>query len=479
MAQVSNQQIATLATNALFRIAEKRGVFAEEDRVRGCGAWLDMGRRVLHCGDLLHVDGVPTDPKDIESNYVYVAARKLLQPSATALTSKEAIKLRHICEMPSWETKLSGSLLAGWLVVAPVCSILPWRPHIWITGEAEAGKSTILDKIIKPVLGAIALNVDGGTSEPAIRTMMGYDGRPIIYDEAESETQNQKSTMEGVLFLARKASSGATVAKYGQKPFKAQFCACFAAINPGVTAFADESRISMLSLKKNRRPTAQKDYDDLLLAIADTITPEYQAGLLARVVNNMQTLLKNIEVFRKAARTVLNAARVADQIAPMLAGLYLLGSTKVISLADAEKWVAEQDWSMNTAVDNEPDCMRLVRYIATSLIRTDIRKGIAEDCAFGDLIRAIVYPSDDINPDYADRTLRKYGIMVKGGYVAIAYRDQNLARLLRNTQWELNWHRSLSDVEGSKQEKYVYFAPGNKQRAVKIPAQLFVGGDDD
>lgn len=472
-------QISPMATNALFRMAEKRGVFAEEDRVRGCGAWLDAGRRVLHCGDVLFVDGEQIDPKDIKSEYVYIAAPRMLRPAKTSLTSREAIKLRYICEMPTWETKLSGSLLAGWLVVAPVCSMLPWRPHIWITGEAEAGKSSILDKIIKPILGAIALNVDGGTSEAAIRSMMGYDGRPMIYDEAESENQNQKTIMEGVLALARKASSGGQVAKYGQRMFKVRFCACFAAINPGVTAFADESRISMLSLKKNRKPTAQQDYNELLNAIAETITSDFRAGLLARVVEHMPTLLKNIEVFRTAARTVLNAARVADQIAPMLAGLYLLGSTKVIGLEDAEKWVKEQDWSMNTAVNQELDCARLIRYISTCLIRTDIRKGIVSDVSFGEMIHAMVYPNEEINKEYANRVLRKYSIAVIDGYVCIGYKDQNLAKLLRGTQWEINWHRSLLDTPGASAVTSQYFAPGNKQRAVKIPINLFVGDDDD
>jgi putative DNA primase/helicase len=472
--KISASQIATHAANALFRIAHKRGVFTEENKVRGCGAWLDSGRRMLHCGDVIYIDGIPTDPKDVISQYVYVAAPKLLKPSNKPLPASEAHKLRTICEMPTWETKLSGSLLAGWLVIAPMCSMLPWRPHIWITGEAEAGKSTILDRIIKPTLGAVALNVDGGTTEPAIRTMMGYDGRPIIYDEAESETMNQRSTMEGVLALARKASSGAVVAKYGQRSFKAQFCACFSAINPGVTAFADESRISMLSLKKNRSANGQKEYEALLNMIADTITPDFQRGLLARTVANMPVLLQNIEVFRKAARTVLNAARIADQLAPMLAGLYLLGSDKVIDIDKAEEWIAAQDWTLNTAIAQEPDSVRLIRHISTSIIRTTQRQGGGMDYSVGQMIDACVNTRDDINRDFAERNLRMYGIIARREGVDISQRNHNLGRLLRNTQWEVNWHRALSDIQGAEQRQKTYFQPGDQQRAVRIPIKYFV-----
>jgi len=807
--EISATQIPAIAANALFRIAHKRGVFTEENKVRGCGAWMDAGRKMLHCGNEIYVDGVPTDTKDVLGNYVYIAAPRLLRPSLTPLRSKEAIKLRKICEMPTWETKLSGSLLAGWLVIAPVCSILPWRPHLWITGEADSGKaqphsalvltpsgfrrmgdlavgdtvttpdnsfakilgvfpqgrqvvykitfsdgrtayattdhlwkvrvanewrirttgqiidvlnrgtrasaslaipltaavdmernnkqklplhpyvlgamigdghfanensgttgftcfdpeiveriktllpdymgifekrtapnqfrfgdlsrygrrtralikelgmlgrkshdkyipkdylcasvsarmemlrglmdtdgyvgeggslsyctvskrlcddvvflvrslggiakaskkhahytykgerkqgrlayninirmkdrqdslylnikkieidgeddcrcilidhpdrlyvtdnfvvthnSTILDRIIKPTLGAIALNVDGGTTEPGIRMLMGYDGRPIIYDEAESETPNQRSTMEGVLQLARKASSGATVGKFGQKPFKAQFCICFSAINPGITAFADESRYSMLTLKKNRKRAAQEDYDALLDEIATTITPEFQAGLLARTVASMPTLLKNIEVFRRGARKVLNVPRLADQLAPMLAGLYLLGSDKVIADAKAEEWIAAQDWTMNTAVAAEPEYLRLMRHISTSIIRAGHVKEALSDYTVGELISAIHKYNDRINTDFADRTLRMYSIAVKDGFVDIGNRNHNLGRLLKNTQWEMNWHRTLSSLPDSGQKSSVYFSAGDKQNATRIPAKYFINDEYD
>lgn len=476
---LSATQLATFATNALFRLAESRGVFAEEDRVRGCGAWMDAGRRVLHCGDTLIVDGATVLLENIKGRFVYIAAQKMLQPATEPLSSAQAHKLRQICEMPTWETKLSGSLLAGWLVIAPVCSILPWRPHIWVTGESGSGKSSVLDKIIKPILNPIALCVDGGTTEPGIRDRMGNDGRPIIYDEAESETQNQRSTMEGVLSLARKASSGAVVAKFGQKPFKAQFCMCLSAINPGITAFADESRISMLSLKKNKKQTAQEDYDNLLNIIAETLTPEFQAGLLARTVANMPTLLKNIEVFRTATRTVLKAARIADQIAPMLAGLYLLGSDKVIERSVAEEWVEKQNWTFNTIVENESDSERLMRNISTSIIRAGLRKEAQQDYTIGELINALVNPNDIINIDFARRTLSMYSISVKDKLVDIGYKSPNLSRVLKNTQWELNWHRTLSDVSGAEQKSSVYFSHGDKQRAIRIPAHYFIGEDDN
>lgn len=477
--KLSNSQISAFATNELFRRAHKRGVFKEENRVRGCGAWMDAGRKILHCGDVIYVDGVAHDPIDVQSKYVYIAAPRLLDPHLVPLNNSDAVKLRHICEMPSWETPLSGGLLAGWLVIAPVCSILNWRPHIWITGEAEAGKSTILDNLIKPVLGDIALNLDGGTTEPAIRTFMGYDGRPIIYDEADAETPQQRSVMSGVMSLVRKASSGATVAKFGQRAFKAQFCACFSAINPPVSEYADESRLSMLVLKKNREAGAQQKYEQFMDALALTITPEFQRGLLARVVENMPVLLENIKVFRKAAVTVLRAARVADQIGAMLAGLYLLGSTKVIEQKEAEDWIARQDWTTNTAVATEPDYIRLLRYISTSILRGAPRGGNQRDMTIGELINALVIDDPDIPTDFARRTLSMYSINVTPTGVNIGHRSQNLARVLHNTPWDLNWHRTLANTPSAVKVTSLRFSAADRQRAIRIPLKYFTGIDDE
>jgi len=162
---------------------------------------MDAGRAVLHCGDMLYIDGVKTELHMIRSKYVYISSSKLLIPHEKPLETSQAIKLRYLCESLVWDNQLSGSLLAGWLVIAPICAMLDWRPHIWITGQAGAGKSTVLNSIIKPILGDIAMCYDGGTTEAAIRETMRNDGRPIVYDEAEPS-----DTMTNVMMLSRSAS---------------------------------------------------------------------------------------------------------------------------------------------------------------------------------------------------------------------------------------------------------------------------------
>jgi putative DNA primase/helicase len=465
--KTSHAKIALYSANAMVKLAQERGVFMEEDRVRGAGAWIDEGRVVLHCGDMLFVNGKPSTFDNLRSHFTYVAAPRVLKPADEALSNFDANRLRVICESISWENPLSGALLAGWLAIAPICGALVYRPHIYLTGEAESGKSTVMDAIIKPVLGKMSLNVDGGTTEPAIREMMGYDGRPLVFDEAEPS-----DSMISVIGLARKASTGSTVKKFGQRPFKARFCACFSAINPPVNKTADESRISFLVIKKNRKPTAMQDYDDLMAMIDETITPDFSSKLIARTLDNMDELMKNIKTFQRAARKSTGGARASQQIGTMLAGLYLLGRTDVVAPDFADEWVARYEWTDHTIVDQQTDPIRLVQHIAGSLVRYS---KTGADISIGELIN-LVHSETDAP---ANKMLRYYGIAVHAGRVDIASRSQNLGRLLRETDWHEKWSRTLSDVPGAERRKIVYFGPGVKTSAVSLPVELFSIGDEE
>jgi putative DNA primase/helicase len=465
--KASHSKIAMMAANAMVQLAQERGVFKEEDRVRGCGGWVDDCRVVLHCGDALYIDGERTKFGDIQSDYTYVAAPRLMIPAHAPLKNSEAHALRTICESPTWENPLSGSLLAGWLVIAPVCAALQYRPHLYITGEAESGKSTVIERIIKPVLGRMAMCVDGGTTEPAIRQMMGYDARPLVYDEAES-SQN----MIAVIELARKATTGSVVAKFGQRPFKARFAACFSAINPPVNKTADETRISFMVLKKNRKATAMADFDTMLRLIDEVITDEFSSRLLARTLENMNALIANIRVFQRAARIVTGGARAGQQIGAMLAGLYLLSRTDIVTQESAEEWIRMHDWTDHTIVNQEGDPMRLVQHVASSLVRT--ANGGAET-SIGDLIASVAQDRDTVS----ERTLRNYGILVRDGRVFIASVSHNLARLLAGTDWSIKWSRTLSDVTGAIKERSVYFARGVRTSAISLPLSLFIDDEQE
>ena len=461
----SHSKIAVYAANALMAECKKRGVFQEEDRVRGSGAWIDDGRVVLHTGDALYIDGHRAQFREIRSEFTYTAAARLMRPALDALNNYEARRLRIICEAVSWENKLSGSLLAGWLVVAPICAALTFRPHIFVTGESESGKSTVMDKIVKPVLGNMALCCDGETTEPGIRQRMGYDARPLVFDEAE-----KAANMDAILSLTRLASTGGIVSKFGQPVFKARFSACFSAIHPPVSKLEDENRFTFMVIKKNRRPTALQEYDDLLAMIEETFVNDYAGRMLARTLDNMNALIANIRVFQRAARKTIGGARESEKIGTMLAGLYLLGRTDIATPESAEEWIRSHNWSEHTTINQQSDPMRLIQYLSAALIR----KNGAAEISVGELIGNVYRDRDSI----AAQILRNYGILVSNDRVHIASTSQNFSKLLAGTQWSIKWSRTLGDLPGAEKEKCVYFARGVRTSSTSIPISLFFDDDE-
>lgn len=458
--------------NVLRQIAQRKGMFIPDERVRGTGAWMDNGRTILHCGDIMYVDNIETPMERMDSKFVYTAGSNLIRPSDHPLNNSQANKLYEICTMPTWENELSGALLAGWIVTAPICSLLSWRPHIWVTGEAGSGKSTVMDMIIKPAVGDIAFSLDSKSTEAALRQQLGYSGRPVIFDEAEPSV-----AMDGVIELARLASSGGVVKKFGQNPFKAQFQACFSSINPPIKNYADRSRISLLVLKKNRSKDAEDHYNNLLDTIEDTISPEWQQGLLARTLDNIDALLANVKTFRSAARVELKAGREADQIAPLLAGLYMLFTTEKVSLEKAQAWISEKDWTLHTSIEETSDPEKLLQHISTSIVKDRANREIM----IGELIRQWSTSGvlDEGSKVSAYETLIRYGIKPDGEWLYIANNSQNLAKLLKDTDWQYGWTRTLSDLKDSIKSGVIYFAPNNKQRSTKIPLSRFVEGMDN
>lgn len=469
------------AFESLVNLNSSIGIFDGHDSIRGRGAWIDEGRPVLHLGNQVIIEGKQYDPKKVESKYVYEANKDLNIPNTKPATSKEANKLINICGELSWERELSAQLLAGWCVIAPVCGILNWRPHIWLTGSAGSGKTTVIKDIIQRVVGPMALMIEGKTTEAGIRQQLQQDARPIIFDESESEDQASANRMQAVLDLARVASSGGRILKGtvtgGGMSFSVRSCFCFSSINTSVQHYADESRITKLilkSAKKNNPEEAEKKFKEIHRFMLDTFTQEYSAKMLTRSLANLSTLQKNCETFVEAAARVLKSRRLADQVGNMLAGTYLCYSKNEISLDEAVEWIEKYDWSDHTAIASKTDEERLIDKIATHRIRITTKHG-SEDSTLGELI--IIASSgeyeDNVTKEIAEKELKRFGIKTTKERVYIANRSEPMKKVLLDTPWSGDWGRPLKDIDGGECAGVMYFTPGIKSRATRLPVELF------
>jgi len=473
------------AADALIAGAHRAGLFTPE-RLRGRGAWRDRGAAkdgrmgiVIHTGPLAYLDGRACDPAEIDGDYIYEAAPALVttttsghvlaEPASTA----EANRLVRICKRLAWENELSGDLLAGWCIIALICGVLSWRPHIWITGPAQAGKSTVLKDIIGRVVGFFALYMDGKTTEAGIRQLLGADARPVILDEVESEDMAAAQRVQHILDMARVSSSGGTVVKGSTagRPvtYTLRACFCFSSINTAVSHYADETRISKLVLRRNEAPDAEEHYRQLTTDIDAWFTPDYAARMLARTVAYLDVLLGNADTFKTAAARILQSRRAADQIGTMLAGLYLCYSTKAISVEEAEAWIRARNWHDHTALDAAGDEMRLLERLATRRLRVPTAAGIRE-VTIGQAIIA-VHDNPESYGDWAAE-LGAHGFKLDGNHLLIANNASPLKKMLEGTPWSADWLRPLRMLPGAEAAPNTYFSPGIKSRATRLPVAL-------
>lgn len=465
--------IARYAASALIDQSERIGIFKPK-YIRGVGAWMDNGVPVIHRGSTLLIEGEVVSPRDFKSKFVYPVREATYPDLPAPLGSKDAVRLREICGKISWESKLSGELLAGWIVTAPICGALNWRSHIWIEGQSETGKSTVLGQIIEPMMPGIAVRYDGGTTEAAIRQDMGADALPVIYDEAEPENMKDRIIMDGLLLLARKSSVGAKIAKgsVGGKAdtFVMRSSFCFAGINPAIKQRADESRISRLVIKKATFEGADDFFRELKKEIRETLTKDYALSMISRTIANLPTLLANIDTFADACADVLGSRRAADQISPMLAGLYLLTSTKRIDYDTAHAWIQQHDWTLHTAVAEQSDPERLIMHISTATVRTHSGR----EMTIGSLIsRALgMHDSTGVKDTEALSFLRDMGIWPRRSGILFSNKSPRLEKILCETPW-VSWARPLSDVPGATKQNAVQYTTGLKERGVLVPLEAF------
>mgnify|MGYP000081806071 CR=1 FL=1 len=481
------------STNALFRAADAKGIFNPSSCRRGRGIWFDKGHAVFNLGDRLIVDGEELDFRDLSTRYVYEAGEPLTAELHKPLKASEAVQLLEICQDIKWVRGISAHLLAGWIMIAPLSGALHWRPHIWITGPAHSGKSTVINDIVRRVLGALAFNFEGQSSESALRQRMEYDALPVVFDESEQNDEHSRKLIQSVINLARISSSGGFVYKgtqnqSGAKAYLARSCMCLSSVNLTLQHYQDETRFTPLSTAKiDTRDPEQKElneahYQELSRKIVETLTPEFSNRLFMRAIRLLPTILKNADVFGQAAASYLGNRRVGDQLGPMLAGAYALAKGREVTFDEAYQWVSEKDWSEHTPADAERNEEKLLNTIMQYPTRVQSGNGGVHDRTLGELVDAARDKDEGVPRDVAEKSLKRFGIRyqrqhlaestVEGIYLSTSH--TMLKRVLKDTPWGTNWREPLLQVEGAeKSSSAIRFGPGAVTRAVWIPVTAF------
>jgi putative DNA primase/helicase len=375
--------------------------------------------------------------------------------------------------MARWSNPASALLVAGWIFLAPICGALRWRPHIWITGPAGSGKTSIVEGYVGALLGNIGLRLDAGSSTAAgTRQTLSCDARPVILDESESDDERGRQRIAELLTIARGASSasGAKIVKGTAAgvamDFHVRGAFCMSSIGTQLEKKADTSRFALLSLRPGVDADGQDHWPALKSKLHEIeIDTEWPGRLLARSLGMMPVLLESIRVFCDAvAEKHGGDRRVGDQFGTLLAGAWCLASCTVPTSAQVQNIVASIDWRDYLDRAEAPDADQCLRQILDGQIT---HKG--EQTRVRTLLRvALGEVVEGLKIDYktALRLLQDNDISItKKTHLAIAYGSTAITRMLRGTRFATDWQGHIKRATGYEALPATSFGPKGKERA--------------
>ncbi len=318
------------AARTLVAECQTRGRFAIED-MRGGGIWMDEGKVIANLGGFLLVDGEKEKIQGFPSIYIYDAMIRVVR-LPEPITAERAAELPALLKRLPFSDGTGPLAVGGMAVVGMMCGVLSWRPHLWVTGAAESGKSTILkmtlSRLWKPIGAAIT---DESTSAAGIRQRgLKQSAVPVVMDESEADDVQGLQRVKSIVKMARSASteSDAMVLKgstTGQgMEFNVRSCFVLCSIVESLTTPQDRQRFTVIHCQKSAQSLA--DWPVLKMDLERTITAEYGLSLYAAVIRDTRLIMDNIRHASIRMFTLMgrDSRRHAEQLGTLIAGYFYL-----------------------------------------------------------------------------------------------------------------------------------------------------------
>lgn len=470
------------AINWFYRVANKKGIF-NPSHVRGRGAWNDRDKLVIHMGEYLFVNGEERKIYEHDSKYVYQLSEGFPNRCDIPLTKDEGAKIIDIAKSFRWTKPASAPLLLGWIVLAPFCGALKWRPHIWLVGGAGSGKSSILTEFCHPLLNGMSCMGNGASSEAGFRQQLNGDALPILFDESEKNDDKEKARIDSILGMIRQSSSdsvgktfkGTTTGKSMSFDIKSMFC--LASIQCGIRNQADFERMSILNLRGKREgDNSAESWAELQGRINNLIRDDETIGsrLFTRTLRGFDDLRQNIKIFRKAAAKKFGSQRDGDQFGTLMAGACSLLVDGVVTPQTADAFLDMYEWEEFTEYLDTDDSTKAL----TALLSAHIRIDSGHTVTVHELIlasRNIEVSGLSLIDETAKAILMRYGIKVNHEFVMFATNIPELSKLIKDSPYTNDLKSLLKRLPDARVHSPVAFA-GKSHRPIAIPIQPLLEG---
>lgn len=448
------------AIDDLIQMSRRVGPF-DSGRVRGAGVWIDETHTVINMGRGLIVDNREMSMTAHRSAYIYVQTRDRLPPMEAPLTAKECQPLIDACTGLRWSDPKAGYLLAGWIMVARIAGALPIRPHIWLTGGAGTGKTTVMGMVAN-ALGSPKgrLYLQGASTEAGIRQRIKASSIPIVFDEFETEGRASRDRVISLIELLRSAWSdsqgGILKGSAGgiSQEYLLRTAALVSSIRVNLPTDADRSRFSILELKPHGNSADQREK---VMRAFNAITAPYGDRLFARASAMVSVIRESQRAISDALAGVISQ-RFGQQVGTILAGWWALQSDRAITRDEALELAHGMDLGEERDDAAETDEQECLQHLLTT--KVTLRSGMSvADLTIGEAIE---------QPGWHEN-LMSYGVRVSGERIFISNCHTELARIFANTRW-VQWARTLARLPGAQRcERMSWGSRDIKSRAISVP----------
>lgn len=457
----------TQAASDLMEACRWVGIYSDKN-VRGAGAWEDDERIVFHTGEKLLVNGTDHELNDIpRSRYLYALRPSISEPRTDApLTVSECKLLLEACQAAKWKHEQSSMFFAGALALARLCGALKWRPHVWLTGPAGCGKSSLLEYVAAPLVGEAGLYIVGETTSAGIRQRLECDAKPVLYDEAETNNDRSHKRMQHILELARQASSANEAqilkgtADGSGHSYKVVSQFILASIRVNLVEESDISRFAVLELEAGD-PLDWPAVKQKLTAI----TRDYGDRLAGRMMKVWPELVKAIARFSDVVSEVSNR-RTGDQYGTLLAGYWLCQSDKAPSIDEARALVSTIRLDASKVEENASDELLCVNWLLDSPCEYEYAQNKVRE-SLGRLL----------NKASSDQTLNevlgRYGLDTDGDRLYVATQHPALKKIFHDTKWGEMYSQAIARMPGAKRDRHKF--DQRRVRAVSVPLTSVYG----
>ena len=476
----SEKKMCAAASSALMDACHAAGIY-NPDRMRGIGAWMEGSDCVFNTGSRIITGGrvVPAASYRSGGGFFYPLTGDVIGDLPEAMSDDDAREIVRLICCLCWENRLDGYYLTGWLVTAILGGVMRWRPHIYITGDRGAGKSTVIDDLIKRLLGSLAIEADGGSTEPGIRRAIINSSRPVVMDEAEGNTKADREKIASVMNLLRASSSGGTVINANEE-YRCRASFLLAGINPQIRTEADKSRIAVIHLRSDDRIDADERLNEWRNRVRDLTRAGASGRLIARMIDCSVHMPATLKAIGSAIRSMGASARFADQHAALLSGVWLLVKTRAPTGDEAADFLKKVGLTLEKHAERDEasgESWKVLSEIMTSDHSYDAN-GMARRATVAAMIQMVKNDTEAGGSHAAAAGLSDLGIEIDGDYVRIASTSPKLSKMLRDTPWSGDgWARHLIALPDAREGKRRAFRGLSRRRTVEVPIALALGSN--